>query len=90
MTATFTVPQENTYNGWTNYETWNAALWMGNDEFLYNTARACVKFCSEDDQPYTKFIRCMMNGGMETTGDDVRWDDASIDHDEMNEMMEDL
>ena len=32
----------------------------------------------------------MMNGGMEMTGDDVRWDDASIDHDEMNEMMEDL
>ena len=81
---------DTTYNGWTNYETWNAALWMGNDEFLYNTARACVKFCAEDDQQYTKFIRCMMNGGMEKTGDDVRWDDASIDHDEMNEMMEDL
>ena len=33
-----------TYNGWTNYATWNAALWIGNDEFLYNTAKACVEF----------------------------------------------
>jgi hypothetical protein len=23
---------EKTYNGWTNYETWNVKLWMDNDE----------------------------------------------------------
>jgi len=24
-----------TYNGWTNYETWNVKLWMDNDEGSY-------------------------------------------------------
>jgi hypothetical protein len=23
------------YNGWKNYETWNVALWFGNEEHLY-------------------------------------------------------
>jgi len=77
-------------NDWENYETWNASLWIGNDEFLYNTAKACVKFCSEDETPYVKFIRCMRNGGMLTTGDGVKWDNPTINHDEMVEMMDSL
>ena len=39
MTTTF---QRNaldiSYNGWENYETWNVALWIQNDEGLYNIA----------------------------------------------------
>ncbi len=27
------------YNGWTNYETWNVKLWLGNDEGVYNYCR---------------------------------------------------
>ena len=32
------------YNGWTNYETWNVALWMDNDETEYAWARSCHSF----------------------------------------------
>ena len=43
------------YNGWTNYETWNVALWIQNDEFLYNTAKACVTYCPDWETPFEKF-----------------------------------
>ncbi len=28
--------QTQTYNGWTNYETWNVALWLDNEQGSYN------------------------------------------------------
>jgi hypothetical protein len=34
-----TTIEDTTYNGWENYETWNVALWIENDEGLYNEAR---------------------------------------------------
>jgi len=87
MTAT-------TYNGFANYETWNAALWVGNDEFLYNTAKACVEFCDVTETPWQKFVRCMTDGVVGRfigeTGDGVRWDDPAIDAVEMNELLSDL
>ena len=30
---------DQTYNGWENYETWNVALWLQNDEGFYSLAR---------------------------------------------------
>lgn len=36
----------NEYNGWTNYPTWNVALWLGNDEALYNVARDMARKAS--------------------------------------------
>jgi len=32
------------YNGWANYETWNVALWMDNDEISYELARSSKNF----------------------------------------------
>ena len=81
-------------NGWANYETWNASLWIQNDEFLYNTAKACVEFAAEGENPWTKFVRCMTEGQIGrhliTTGDGVAWNDPAIDAAEMLDLMLDL
>lgn len=31
--------EDTTYNGWSNWETWNAALWLDNDEDIYKRSR---------------------------------------------------
>jgi hypothetical protein len=83
-----------TFNGYANYATWNVALWVLNDEFLYNTAKACVEFCSEGDTPWTKFVRCMMKGQigryLGATPDGVAWDSAEIDARQMERLMANL
>jgi hypothetical protein len=43
-------PQDKTYNGWTNYETWNVALWIGNEQHSEETTRGMAK------DAYTKAV----------------------------------
>ena len=76
------LDQDTEYNGWTNYETWNAALWIGNDQGLYETARRAM-----DWSHLLEIFECY---GSETTGDGVRWDDPKINAVEMDEMLEEL
>ena len=39
------MSNNHTYNGWTNYETWNLALWLDNDECSYNYWRQQTRAC---------------------------------------------
>ena len=75
MTTTFqTDLTDTTYNGWTNYETWNVALWINNTEGLYNLARQCGD--------YQTFCDCM--GSDAVTGDGVRYADPAVNVVEIN------
>jgi peptidyl-tRNA hydrolase len=71
-----------TYNGWANWETWNVALWIQNEEGLYKEAKRCAN--------YQQLVNFLYDCGFTETPDGVKWDDANIDGIEVNEMMKDL
>ena len=39
------------YNGWTNYETWNVALWMDNDQGTYSLQQEWAESAWDDHKP---------------------------------------
>mgnify|MGYP001274952929 FL=1 len=85
MTSTYQanlLDTDTEYNGWTNYETWNAALWIGNDSGLYDIARQAMD--------WSHLLEIFMNYDIPNTGDGVRWDDPKINAVEMDEMLEEI
>ncbi len=68
-------------NGWRNYQTWNAALWIANDEYLYDLARNAGN--------YARFISLLRELNPDSaigfeTPDNVAWSDSGIDIEEIN------
>ncbi len=74
-----------------NYQTQNVAFHIGGDSFVFNTAKACVLYCGDDETPWDKFVRCMTDGQigrmLGATTDGVNWDDPRIDTVTMNKFM---
>ena len=66
---------DQTYNGWTNYETWNVALWIQNDEGLYNIARECGSY-----QDFLEYISEFKT----QTPDGVKYADPKVNVIEIN------
>ena len=67
------------YNGWSDWTTWNCALWIGNDQGFYNEAKYSVD--------YIDFINSVIEF-YPTTPDGAKLDEADVF--EMNEMMAEL
>lgn len=74
-TATFqTDSLDNTYNGYSNYETWNVCLWINNTESLYRIAQNCGCY-----QEFLDFI-----GDDAQTGDGVVYSNSKINTVQVN------
>ena len=84
MTATF---QRNaldiSYNGWENYETWNIALWINNEEGLYNLALSCGDYETLVEALYDEF-------GVTETKDGVKFADPLLNIVQLNSNIFDL
>ena len=77
------------YNGWTNWETWNVALWIQNDEGLYRAAVELVESRGHLFGAYKAFVHYNMLND-EKTPDGAKFDDHRLDYQELDEMMLEL
>ena len=79
--------EDTTYNGWTNYETWNVALWINNDQGLYSIAREHSNY-----QSFVEALRDLTDTDRISveTPDEVAWNDSGINIAELNELFVEL
>jgi hypothetical protein len=69
---------DQTYNGWANYETWNVALWLQNDEGLDEI------ICDSDVTSYEDLLEILYDCGSKETPDGVKWNDPKVNTIELN------
>ena len=69
------------YNGWTDWTTWNCALWINNEQSIYNVAAVC--------DTYSDFLWEMQAMcGFYSTPDGADYGEAN--YDEMNEVIQEI
>ena len=80
------------YNGWTNYYTWNVALYINNEYEIYKKAYDWVLDQKHCDLPvrYNAFIPVLEQYFSKITPDGVSWMEPLIDTSELDEMLDEL
>ena len=92
---------KDSYNGYANYETWNVALWLLNDETIYNNIVTWVQTWvneSNSKATYKKFIATTKllylangeGGGFTETPDGVSWTDSKLNHEELDAIIQEI
>ena len=75
------------YNGWKNRQTWNVALWVQNDEGLYNTAIAYLQ--ASKRRTWHGFI-AFAGLSHERTPDGIAYLGTRLDYRALNGMLRDM
>ena len=69
------------FNGWADWTTWNCALWINNEESIYNIAKECNDYI---DFLFEMQAMC----GFYSTPDGADYGEANLD--EMNELIKEI
>ena len=69
------------FNGWSDWTTWNVALWINNEETIYNIAKDCNDYI---DFLFEMQAMC----GFYSTPDGADYGEANLD--EMNELIKEI
>lgn len=68
-----------TYNGWANYETWNVALWIQNDEGFYAAAQQATEIGD--------LLDYIVGNGITHTPDGVEVDGPELDYEALDNLI---
>ena len=71
------------YNGWKNWETWNIAFWLGNDELLYNLALRANSYSE-----LIETLKCYSQGPH--TPDGSYWGSKKVDRKAITSMIKEM
>ena len=82
------IMEEKTYNGWSNYETWNAKLWLDNDEGIYRyiIEMATSDFIDKEPYEFGDFIK----GYVEELQDQEKQADFGLFTDLLNSALQEV
>ena len=84
MTTTYQADfLDTSYNGWSNYQTFNVALWINNDEGLYHLAMDCGDYETLVNTLYNEY-------GVTETKDGVKFNDPKVNVIQINSDVFDL
>lgn len=75
------MAEDERYNGWRNYETWQCTLWIGNDEGMYRDTRGMtrdevreyIEYTLMGDEPPASLLLDILMGWMSA----VDWDEVA-------------